>query len=132
MELMSLRFPKSSRLLQRSQFLHVQQHGKKIVTDMFLALFLAAETTGQGIRVGFTTSRKIGNAVYRNRIRRLMREASRKLLLPLALDLDIVLIAKKKSGALPSQKQMDESFVELIRQLEFCNLTRPVESLDRD
>jgi ribonuclease P protein component len=58
--------------------------------------------TGAAARVGFTASRKVGNAVVRNRSRRRLRAAVDKLL-PLHADtaLDYVLIAREATAARP-------------------------------
>ena len=39
-----------------------------------------AELAGPAIRVGFTVSRKVGNAVVRNRVRRRLREIARQVI----------------------------------------------------
>jgi ribonuclease P protein component len=46
--------------------------------------------------VGFTASKKIGNAVVRNRARRLLKEAVRRLYSDLAPGWDIVLVARSR------------------------------------
>lgn len=40
-------------------------------------VLILAKTPGESARVGYTTSRKVGNAVVRNKVRRRMREINR-------------------------------------------------------
>jgi ribonuclease P protein component len=67
------------RLKQRRDFQRLNAHGRKFVTRSMVMLImnqtpLLPEPT---CRLGFTTTRKLGNAVMRNRIRRRLREAAR-------------------------------------------------------
>ena len=48
-------------------------------------------------RVGVTASKKIGNAVQRNRARRVIKEAFRQIDLPLRGSYDIVFVARTKT-----------------------------------
>ena len=60
-----------------------------------------AELAEPAIRVGFTVSRKVGNAVVRNRVRRRLREAA-QLEMPQQArpDLDYVLVGRQAALAL--------------------------------
>ena len=55
-----------------------------------------ADFATPAIRVGFTVSRKVGNAVIRNRVRRRLREAAREVIPGQARpDLDYVLVGRQ-------------------------------------
>jgi ribonuclease P protein component len=60
------------------------------------------------LRLGITASRKIGNAVHRNRARRLIREAFRAVFAELPVALDIVVIVRRPLGERKMQAILDE------------------------
>ena len=63
------------RLKKRAEFLHVAAKGRKIpVKGLVLQ---ALPRPGEQVRLGFTATKKIGNAVVRNRTKRRLREAAR-------------------------------------------------------
>jgi ribonuclease P protein component len=65
-------FGKKERLLKRGDFVRLSETGRKIHTPHFIILWGPSETGT--VRVGITVSRKVGNAVTRNRLKRLLRE----------------------------------------------------------
>jgi ribonuclease P protein component len=68
-----------SRLKRRAEFLRVASAGKKAaVGGVVLQALPRADTLPA--RLGFTVTRKVGNAVVRNRTRRRLKEAARLLL----------------------------------------------------
>ncbi|HYX04920.1 MAG TPA: ribonuclease P protein component [Reyranella sp.] len=85
------------RLPNRRDFLRVQA-GRRCAMPGFV--LQAAPVPGglqpTAIRVGFTVSRKVGNAVTRNRVRRRLREAA-NLVIPgrARADLDYVLVGRQ-------------------------------------
>lgn len=77
-----------------------------------------AEKCAGTIRVGFTATRKIGNAVVRNRARRRLRAAVREVIPTRARpDLDYVLIARATTGARDYAALRDD----LVTALERCD-----------
>ena len=67
------------RLRLRAEFLRVATRGRKLPQP---GLVLQALVRGDDapVRLGFTVTRKVGNAVVRNRARRRLREAARRVL----------------------------------------------------
>lgn len=90
-------FSKAERLQKRGSFVQLSRTGKKAHSRYFLVLF-----SGNGLsrtRIGITASRKVGNAVQRNRIKRLVREYFRtrgRQAVPECLDLNV--IAKREAA----------------------------------
>ena len=84
-----------------------------------------AELHAPGIRVGFTVSRKVGNAVVRNRVRRRLREAAR-LVMPgqARTDLDYVLVGRQ--GALARDfAALRQELLEALRRLKALAVATP-------
>lgn len=84
-------FPKSYRLLKRPDFVRVQRGGKRLRGRHF-SLCVSKNSEGH-VRFGFTVSKKIGNAVVRNAVKRKLREICRHLKHEVEA-LDIVVLAR--------------------------------------
>ncbi len=86
--------PRPGRLTRRAEFLHVAAKGRRAPMP---GLVLQALKRGDNApaRLGFTVTKKVGNAVIRNRTRRRLKEAARLLLRdqPLA-GADLVLVGR--------------------------------------
>ena len=70
---------KLGRLKQRAEFLRVAAKGRKAPTHGVVLQALPREDNAPA-RLGFTVTKKVGNAVVRNRTRRRLKEAARLLL----------------------------------------------------
>jgi ribonuclease P protein component len=93
-----------ARLKTRREFLRVAAARQKAVTPG-LILQVAARPIGAGdgaARVGFTASRKVGNAVVRNRAKRRLRAVAVQMLTHEAKPLtDYVLVARQDTVSRP-------------------------------
>ena len=70
-------FPKSRRLTQSAEFAQVKKNGRVYRGRSILLSILRANGATR-FRAGFITSRALGSAVARNRVRRRLREIVRK------------------------------------------------------
>jgi ribonuclease P protein component len=87
--------PAAARLKRRAEFLRAAQKGRKAAMPGLVVQVLPRDDTGPA-RIGFTVTRKVGNAVVRNRVRRRLREAARLLLRDSAVTgADVVLIGRE-------------------------------------
>jgi ribonuclease P protein component len=107
-------FPKSVRLLARREFLFLQSRGKRRHCPHFV-LLLSPAKDGRS-RLGITVTRRFGNAVQRNRMKRMLREffrASKEKITPAQ---DVLIIPRAGSYRLT----LDQVARELGKALSFA------------
>ena len=98
----SERFPKTARLRKRCQFVELSRTGSKLQSAHFVVISKSNETCES--RLGITVSRRVGNAVVRNRIKRQIREFFRRHRADLTRATDFLIIARK--GAAPLAREL--------------------------
>ncbi|MDR3357938.1 MAG: ribonuclease P protein component [Desulfovibrio sp.] len=91
--------PRHERLRRRTDFTACYDRGKRYHSEHFLVFLLAGDWTAEKTRVGLAVSRKVGKAVARNRIKRLLREFIRLHAALLPPRADMVTVAKKNAGS---------------------------------
>ena len=104
-----------ARLKRRPEFLRVAARGRRWVTPGFVLQAAECDDAALaegGFRIGFTASRKVGNAVARNRARRRLRAAAEKVMPGSARrGYDYVLIARRDGTA-------ERRFADLAKDLD--------------
>lgn len=92
--------PGPQRLKKRWEFLRASARGKRAARPGLVLQALAVPEPS--LRLGFTVTKKIGNAVNRNRARRRLKEAARLTLPDMALSgWDLVLIGRDATAERP-------------------------------
>ena len=106
------RRPQTTTLPRRADFLRVAATRRRCVTPgliLQVAPLPEAERATTSLRVGYTASKRVGNAVARNRSKRRLREAVRKIMPLHALEgMDYVLIAREDTAARPFDQLLED------------------------
>ncbi|HJW38858.1 MAG TPA: ribonuclease P protein component [Candidatus Udaeobacter sp.] len=110
----SFSFPKGRRLTQGSEYERVKQDGFVRGGKLLTLNVLPVEQSGP-CRAGFITSRRIGSAVVRNRVRRRLREIVRRRQHNLREGVWIVLIARK-DAATAGYRALEHEWLRLARR----------------
>ena len=93
-------------LTENYEFKRVYARGKSVVRPTVVVYCM--RKNGPGPRVGITASKKIENAVKRNRARRLLRESTRELYPQMKSGYDLVLVSRGKTPFVNCKTVMTE------------------------
>ena len=107
-------FPKTARLLSSPEFVRVHQ-SQFFAADAVLVIKAICNNTDES-RLGLSVSKKVGNAVVRNRWKRVIRDAFRRQRHALPVGLDLVVRPKK--GAVCDYDQVYRSIGRLTQRLD--------------
>ncbi|MEW6608764.1 MAG: ribonuclease P protein component [bacterium] len=121
---MDYKFTKKERLLQTKDFQNVYTSGKRYHSKN-LILFVIP-TSNSLTRIGFSISRKkVGKAVKRNRIKRLLREAYRLNKNSLIGGVDLVVVLKNESVELLNFKDVERELLSLFKRAGLNDKKKP-------
>ena len=94
--------PTLQTIKNRSTFIKIRNNGNFIKGKFIDVQFLENSRMNETITVGYTATKKIGNAIKRNKAKRLMRELARKVLIKYGkINSYYVLIAKNSIFSTP-------------------------------
>lgn len=112
---MNFRFTKAERLTRKKEFEKVFREGK-VLKNGKIVLYVIPNGL-QHSRLGLVVSRKVGNAVRRNRAKRLLREAYRLNKHLLTSHVDIIAIPRHPFSSDLKLSDVDNGFRKLLLQI---------------
>ncbi|MFD2615261.1 ribonuclease P protein component [Paenibacillus gansuensis] len=105
---------KELRLTRREDFNKVYRYGVSAANHQFV-VYKLSQASVDTIRVGISVSKKVGNAVIRNRMRRLVKEIMRKHEPAVLPHYDLVFIVRKPAVDMEFD-QLEKSLLHVLRK----------------
>ncbi|MVP00765.1 MULTISPECIES: ribonuclease P protein component [Paenibacillus] len=105
---------KKLRLAKREDFQKVYRYGKSAANHQFVLYYLPRREQ-EHFRLGISASKKIGNAVIRNRLRRLIKEIVRLNMEKFPGGYDYIVIVRKPAVEM-EYKEMEKSVAHVFKR----------------
>jgi ribonuclease P protein component len=124
---MTGRSPNRGRLSRSAEFERVYRQGRSM-GNRYLVLYAFANPSAEGPRLGLSVSRKVGGAVERNRVKRLLREAFASLEPALDPAQDVVVVARPSALELAEREGLaglEAALAELVGKVGLRSDARP-------
>lgn len=112
---MNFRFTKAERLTKNKEFEKVFNEGEVFKGTKIVFYVIANEY--QYSRLGLVVSKKVGNAVQRNRIKRLLRESYRLNKHLLTTNVDIIALPRRTFTSNLKLLDIENEFKKLLKQI---------------
>ncbi|WP_053373412.1 ribonuclease P protein component [Paenibacillus sp. FJAT-27812] len=102
------------RLRNREDFSRIYRGGKSFANGQFV-VYWSKQPTAEPFRLGVSASKKIGNAVVRNRMRRMIKEIVRHQANRIVPKTDFILIVRKPATEM-KMKEMEKSVLHVLKK----------------
>lgn len=112
--MVDLRVHRKLRLRNREDFSRVYRRGKSFANSQFV-VYWSRQPAATPFRMGVSASKKIGNAVVRNRMRRVVKEIVRLQADRIVPQIDFVLIVRKPAVGL-KHKELERSVFHVLKK----------------
>jgi len=122
---MTARSAGRGRLSRSAEFERVYRHGRS-TANRHLVLYAFPNPSTRGPRLGVSVSRKVGGAVQRNRVKRLLREAFTRAARGIEGQ-DVVVVARPDAGDLAERHGLAGVEASLSELIEKVTLSPPSE-----
>jgi ribonuclease P protein component len=133
--MMKSRAPARGRLSRSTEFERVYRQGRS-TANRYLVLYTLPNVATQRPRLGLSVSRKVGGAVQRNKIKRLLRDAFARAENRLPAGHDVVVVARPPLAELADRDGLSgvaDSLEELIAKAVFASSrSLPVKASKRE
>lgn len=105
---------KKLRLRNREDYSRVYRGGRSFANGQFV-VYWSKQPIAEPFRLGISASKKIGNAVIRNRMRRVVKEIVRHMEVQIVPHVDFILIVRKPAVAM-SYAELERSVKHVLRK----------------
>lgn len=104
---------KQNRLKKNKDFQYTYKKGRSLAHPLLVLIY--RRTGKEKIRIGFSVTKKFGNAVQRNRIKRQLREILRLQLPKLKQGYDVIFVVRRNAKD-ASYKSLEASVYQLLKR----------------
>ena len=125
-----MRVPRRHSMTRRSEFSHVKKKGRS-KAGRYLVLATLQDSSLEHMKWAFVTSKRVGNAVVRNRVRRQLRSIVSKYGDRLSPDRYLVMIARFRAGE-ADYHQLEADWLKVAGQLRILGDPAPGSAPRRD
>ena len=110
------------RLRKREDFSRIYRYGKSFANSQFV-VYWSRQAKADPFRLGVSASKKIGNAVIRNRMRRLVKEIVRLHAERIASQHDFIIIVRKPAVEM-EMRQLEKSMLHILKKAGLLKVSR--------